>query len=215
MNKPDSPSTSSSSIKPIVFRPISWSCIRGNKNNGQSKPLCGIFGYTQQGDTIYVRVIPPIVYLLEYSREVTDQTLAELSAQLGPDSIRRSKNNPKVAILVNPTIDPKQIEIEAQIGSTGDYSGGLFESTNKSVIATWNKSSINPYGPLSSLFRLLRLLPYGWMKVGKYFLLYRPYTIAKAVRILSGRASAPETNSFTESRDNFSYEGNLLLFLSV
>nr|QBK90772.1 MAG: DNA polymerase family B, exonuclease domain [Pithovirus LCPAC201] len=179
MNKPDSPSTSSSSIKTIVFRPISWSCIRGNKNNGQSKPLCGIFGYTQQGDTIYVRVIPPIVYLLEYSREVTDQTLAELSAQLGPDSIRRSKNNPKVAILVNPTIDPKQIEIEAQIGSTGDYSGGLFESTNKSVIATWNKSSINPYGPLSSLFRLLRLLPYGWMKVGKYFLLYRPYTIAK------------------------------------
>ena len=165
--------------KPIIFRPISWSCIKKKKNNSKFKPLCGVFGYTQQGNSIYVRIFSPMIYLLEYLREVTDQTLTELSTQLGPDSIRKSKNNPKVAILVNPTIDPKQIEIEAQVGSAADYSGGLFEPTDQSVVATWNKSSINPYGPLSSLFRLLRLQPYGWIKAEKYSSLYKPYTTAE------------------------------------
>ena len=162
----------STDIKMIKFRPTSWSCIEGYKELNRNRHPCGIFGYTDQGLTIYVKIVPPTIHLIEYSVDVTDQTLLELSAQFEPESIGRSENNPKAVILSNPIISPQQIE------SAENYNRNLSESSTTSVISTWNKSVSNPYGFLSSLFALKRLSPYVWMKVVNYTFLKRRYTIA-------------------------------------
>nr|QBK91236.1 MAG: DNA polymerase family B, exonuclease domain [Pithovirus LCPAC202] len=173
----------------IIFRPTSWSCVEGsrknssnsrnsssrndnNKRTGRNKHPCGIFGYTRQGISIYIKIVPPTIYLLEYSEDVTDQTLAELCIQLGPESIGKSENNSKVVILSNPIVNPQQIEIE----SSSDYSKS--QSGNTSMIATWDKSVNNPYGFLSSLFSLKRLSPYVWMRIENYSISNRKYTTA-------------------------------------
>jgi DNA polymerase elongation subunit (family B) len=88
---------------------------------------------------------------------------------LGPTNIRLSKNNPKAVIIVDPTIDPRELETNVQIGS----------ADNQSVIATWNKSVINPYGSLASIFRATRLFPYQWIKIKKFRRGWGNYTIAE------------------------------------
>ena len=158
-------------IKSARFRPTSWSCIEGKKELDRNMHSCGIFGYTDQGYTIYIKIVPPTIYLLEYSENVTDQTLSELYTKFEPESIGKSENNPKVAILSNPIINPQKFESK--------YGGGNYRNlSSTSAVSTWDKLVSNPYGFLSSLFSLKRLSPYVWMKVENYSFLKNKYTTA-------------------------------------
>lgn len=141
----------------LYVRPISWSVMNEKM---LVTPSIQIFGYTKEGNMIYVRIPRRSTYILKFAEEIDDDIVSNIEEILNPIYIQQSHLDPTVLIVRAPELSP------IELAGNPDYE----------KIATWSDVRQDPYGELASFWEAKEIGPYEWISIEKYAPLPGKYT---------------------------------------
>ena len=148
----------------MYVRPISWSSVTPGaaamRKTPTLVPSIQIFGYTQDGRTIYVRIPRKSTFILRFTEEVDDEMVTDIMDILNPIYVDTSYLDPNVMIARAPELSP------IELSGNPDYEG----------IATWTEVKQDPYGELESFWEANEIGPYEWISIEKFSPLPGKYT---------------------------------------
>lgn len=126
----------------LIVRPVSWSFVSSTiPNSGRSS--IQMFGYNQDGESVYVRFPYFSTLLVKYNEDVSEDDVIELQLSLGALDSNVSKYDKSVAIITDPT----------------SY---LMDVIKDEVYA------LDPYGVYTTFFQQNGIIPYKTLLLKKY-----------------------------------------------
>lgn len=145
----------------LLVRPVTWSSMTPiastSKQNPISFPCIQIFGYTSDGQSIYVQIPRNTTWILKFGQTVDDEMVTNITEILNPISITSTNN---IVIVRAPELSP------IQLTANPDYEG----------IATWEDIKQDPYGEVESLWEARDISPYDWIVINRYAPIPGKYT---------------------------------------
>jgi len=136
----------------LYIKPISWSIVNPSakavKNDPSLFSAIQIFGYTKEGNSIYIRIPKQSTFIIKFNDNMKDEILSYIKETLNPTVIKASNINLNILIVRtseipnNESIDIKQ----------------------------------DPYGELESFWEIKEIGPYEWLKIDNYTPLPGKYT---------------------------------------
>jgi hypothetical protein len=137
----------------LYIKPISWSILSQNSKNPYIYPSIEIFGYTKDGNSIYVRILKQTTLICKFNDFIDNETISDLNDILNPTYIKTSKHDPKILI----------VRTTENISNT-EYISNIIDIKQ------------DPYGELESFWESKEIGPYEWLKITKYAPLPGKYT---------------------------------------
>jgi hypothetical protein len=149
----------------LFVRPVSWSSVNPGaaalRSNPSLTPSIQMFGYTQDGRTVYVRIPRKSTFILKFAEDIDEDVVSDISDILNPTSVKPSYLDPKILIIRAPELSP--IELTAN----PDFEG----------FATWTEAQQDPYGEVESLWEAREIGPYEWLSIRKFAPIPGRYTV--------------------------------------